>query len=254
MLIIISPAKKLEPQISRPVLNASQPEFLHDAQQLNNILRNLSPEDLESLQSISPKFAQLNFERNLNWSTPFTEKNAQQALFMFQGDVYQGMDAKTFSTDDCQFANKHLRILSGLYGLLRPLDLMQAYRLEMGTILETAKGKNLYELWGDKITQSLNVTMKAMKTDTLINLASGEYFKSIKPKLLSGNIVTPVFKENKNGQLKVIGICAKRARGLMSRYIIQNKLIHVTDIKKFEDGNYQFREDLSTENEWVFVR
>jgi len=203
---------------------------------------------------VSTKIADLNFDRYEAWKKPFTPKNAKQAILAFKGDVYTGLDAESFKADDFKFAQNHLRVLSGLYGLLRPLDLMQPYRLEMGTKLDTEEGKNLYEFWGSDITQGLNKQLKKIKSDTLINLASNEYFKSVKSKELNATIITPAFKEYKNGEYKMIGIYAKKARGLLSRYIIKNMLSDPEDFKSFNEEGYRFNKTLSKGNNWVFTR
>jgi len=254
MLIVISPAKKLDYETPAKTKTATTPDYMADSQQLINRLRQFSALDLAELMHLSMKLAELNFDRYETWHPECTKDNAKQALLAFQGDVYQGMDADTFSAADFKFAQQHLRILSGLYGLLRPLDLMQAYRLEMGTKLSTERGKNLYEFWGDIITDGLNKQLKKLKSDTLINLASNEYFKSVKPKQLNAEIITPAFKEYKGGDYKMIGIYAKRARGLMSRYIIQNQLTDPEDLKEFCSEGYRFSSKLSKGNTWVFTR
>ena len=203
---------------------------------------------------VSAKIADLNFDRYETWSTPFTQDNAKQAMLAFKGDVYTGLDAETFSAADFKFAQQHLRMLSGLYGLLRPLDLMQPYRLEMGTKLDTDAGKNLYEFWGSTITDGINKQLKKIKSDYLVNLASNEYFKSVKPKEVNGEIITPDFKEFKNGDYKMIGIYAKKARGMLSRYIIQNQLTDPEDIKSFDEDGYRYNKKLSRGNNFIFTR
>ena len=216
MLIVVSPAKTLDYE-SRPKTKvATQPDYLDHSQQLINRLRQFSPLDIAELMKVSMKIADLNVDRYASWKKPFHEKNAKQAVLAFKGDVYTGLEAESFDSKDFTFAQQHLRILSGLYGLLRPLDLMQAYRLEMGTKLQNDRGKNLYEFWGSTITDGLNQQLKKIKSDTLINLASNEYFKSVKTKELNANIITPAFKEKKNGEYKMIGIYAKKACGLLS--------------------------------------
>lgn len=254
MLIVISPAKTLDYETPPKTKVFTIPDYLKQSQQLINRLRNLSSLDISELMKVSTKIADLNFDRYESWKKPFTEKNAKQAILAFKGDVYTGLDAETFKADDFKFAQKHLRVLSGLYGLLRPLDLMQPYRLEMGTKLQTDSGKNLYEFWGSDITEGLNAQLKKIKSKTLINLASNEYFKSVKPKELNAEIITPAFKEFKNGEYKMIGIYAKKARGLLSRYIIQNKLNDPEDIKSFDEEGYRFNKTLSKGNNWVFTR
>ena len=254
MLIVISPAKTLDYETPAKTKVFTAPDYLDYSQQLINRLRNLSSLDISELMKVSTKIADLNFDRYETWKKPFTPKNAKQAILAFKGDVYTGLDAETFKADDFKFAQNHLRVLSGLYGLLRPLDLMQPYRLEMGTKLDTEKGKNLYEFWGSDITQGLNKQLKKIKSDTLINLASNEYFKSVKPKELNATIITPAFKEYKNGEYKMIGIYAKKARGLLSRYIIKNKLSDPEDLKSFNEEGYRFNKTLSKGNNWVFTR
>jgi hypothetical protein len=254
LLIVVSPAKTLDYESPLATKRATQPYFLNEAEVLMGQLRELTPDKLGRLMSISDKLAQTNWQRNQEWSTPFDKDNARACVLAFKGDVYTGLDAETFSNDDFSFAQKHFRILSGLYGLLKPLDLMQPYRLEMGTKFANNAGKNLYEFWGEKITDKLNQELKSMEQGALINLASNEYFKVVKPKLIESEIITPVFKDWKNGDYKVISFLAKKARGMMSRYIIQNKIDDVTDIKSFDLGGYRYDKKSSSENEFVFLR
>ena len=254
MLIVISPAKTLDYETVPKTKVFTTPDYLGRSQQLINRLRNFSSLDISDLMKVSAKIADLNFDRYESWKKPFTVKNAKQAILAFKGDVYTGLDAESFKADDFKFAQNHLRVLSGLYGLLRPLDLMQPYRLEMGTKLKTDIGKNLYEFWGSDITQGLNKQLKKIKSDYLINLASNEYFKSVKAKELNAEIITPAFKEFKNGEYKMIGIYAKKARGMLSRYIIQNKLSDPEDIKSFNEDGYRFNKTLSKGNSFVFTR
>ena len=254
MLIVISPAKTLDYDTPPKTKVFTIPDYLDQSQQLINRLRNFSSLDISDLMKVSAKIADLNFDRYESWKKPFTVKNAKQSVLAFKGDVYTGLDAGSFKSDDFKFAQNHLRVLSGLYGLLRPLDLMQPYRLEMGTKLKTDNGKNLYEFWGSDITEGLNKQLKKIKSDTLINLASNEYFKSVKPNELNAEIITPAFKEFKNGDYKMIGIYAKKARGLLSRYIIQNKLSDAEEIKSFNEEGYRFNKKLSKGNTWVFTR
>ena len=254
MLIVISPAKTLDYETKPKTKVFTTPDYLDDSQRLINRLRTFSSLDISDLMKVSAKIADLNFDRYESWKKPFTMNNAKQAILAFKGDVYTGLAADTFKADDFKFAQQHLRVLSGLYGLLRPLDLMQPYRLEMGTKLKTDVGKNLYEFWGSDITAGLNKQLKKIKSKYLINLASNEYFKSVKPKELNAEIITPAFKEFKNGEYKMIGIYAKKARGLLSRYIIQNKLSNPEDIKLFNEDGYRFNKKLSKENNWVFTR
>lgn len=254
MLIVVSPAKNLDYE-SAPVTDVhTQPALLDDASELIEVCRKLSPAQLGSLMKISDKLAGLNADRFAQWHRPFSPDNAKQAVFAFNGDVYAGLEAETFSEQDFEFAQSHLRILSGLYGLLRPLDLMQPYRLEMGTKLENPRGKDLYAFWGETITHKLNQALEAQGDNVLVNLASNEYFKSVKRKQLDAMIVTPVFKDKKNGQYKVISFFAKKARGLMARYIIQNQLTDVAQLKQFDLAGYQYNGDMSNDSELVFTR
>jgi len=254
MLIVISPAKTLDYETPPKTKVFTMPDYLDHSQRLINRLRNLSSLDISDLMKVSSKIADLNFDRYESWKKPFTTNNAKQAVLAFKGDVYTGLNAETFKADDFKFAQSHLRMLSGLYGLLRPLDLMQPYRLEMGTKLKTDNGNNLYEFWGSDITEGLNTQLKKIKSKYLINLASNEYFKSVKPKELNAEIITPAFKEFKNGEYKMIGIYAKKARGLLSRYIIENKLSDPEDLKSFNEDGYKFNKTLSKGNNWVFTR
>lgn len=254
MLLLISPAKTLDFKTPAPTAEFTQGDFLKQSKQLISELRALAPHDISQLMSISDKLGTLNFDRFAQWKTPFKPSNAKQALFAFQGDVYTGMQAENFSADDIQFAQQHLRILSGLYGLLRPLDLMQAYRLEMGTSFANSRGKNLYEFWGDSITKALNKQLAEIESRVVINLASHEYFSAVKPKLLKAEIITPIFKDKKNGQYKIISFFAKKARGIMSAYIIQNKILQPEAIKQFDIAGYSFNTPMSSERDWVFTR
>lgn len=254
MLLLISPAKTLDFETPAPTTEFTQADFLKQSKQLVSELRVLAPQDISKLMSISDKLGVLNFDRFASWKTPFKPTNAKQAVYAFQGDVYTGMQAETFSQDDIQFAQQHLRILSGLYGLLRPLDLIQAYRLEMGTGFANSRGKNLYEFWGDSITAAANKQLKEISSSIVINLASNEYFSAIKPKSLKAEIITPVFKDQKNGQYKIISFFAKKARGMMSAYIIQNRITEPEAIKHFNVAGYAFEPSQSSEREWVFIR
>jgi len=254
MLTVISPAKTLDFE-SPPVTDAyTQPAHLTQSRKLVRRLRELSAADIARLMHVSDSLAELNQQRFRQWKTPFKPENARQALFAFKGDVYIGLDAESMSPTDIEFAQDHLRILSGLYGLLRPLDLMQAYRLEMGTRLDTEQGTNLYQFWDGKITDALNRELKQSDSQTLINLASGEYFKSIKLKQLKANIVTPAFKEYRDGQYKFIQYFAKKARGLMARYLIDNRIDEPEALKDFDYEGYRYDPALSENHEWVFTR
>lgn len=254
MLIVISPAKTLDFENLPPIQDYTQPDLLDDSAELIDILKKLEPDQIGDLMSISPKLALLNSNRYFSWQRPFTPENAKQALFAFKGDVYTGLDADTLSTQNLAFAQQHLRILSGLYGILRPFDLMQPYRLEMGTALKNPHGNNLYEFWGNRITQMLNATLAQDRDATLINLASQEYFNAVRPNKLEARIITPVFKDQKNGIYKIISFFAKKARGMMSRYIIQNQLSDPEAIKHFNTAGYCFSSEDSSQNEWVFTR
>ncbi|RDH84871.1 MAG: peroxide stress protein YaaA [endosymbiont of Galathealinum brachiosum] len=254
MLIVVSPAKTLDYDTPPKTKKFTLPDYLDDSAELIHRMREFSSLDISELMKVSTKIADLNFDRFEAWNKKFTEKNAKQAVLAFKGDVYTGLDAESFSAQDFTFAQKHFRMLSGLYGLLRPLDLMQPYRLEMGTRLSNDRGKNLYEFWGDEVTEGLNSQLKKVKSKYLINLASNEYFKVVKPKVLEGEIITPAFKELKNGEYKMIGVYAKKARGLLSRYIIQNQLSDIEDIKSFDVAGYKFNKKVSKGNNWVFTR
>ncbi len=254
MLIVISPAKTLDYETPPVTRTHTKPAMLKQSQQLIDILRNYSALDLAELMKLSMKLAELNFDRYHDWKTPFNTRNAKQAALAMKGDVYTGLDAETLTEEDFAFAQEHLRILSGLYGVLKPLDLMQPYRLEMGTKLPNPQGGDLYSFWGERITQAVNKALKAQGDDVLINLASNEYYKSIKPKLIEGRIITPQFKEKKNGSYRMIGLFAKRARGMMSRYIITNRLQDPEDLKGFRSDGYRFSKQQSKGDQWVFVR
>jgi cytoplasmic iron level regulating protein YaaA (DUF328/UPF0246 family) len=254
MLTLISPAKTLDFETPWKLKNISQPEFLHDSQLLIDQLRKLPAAKIGELMSISEKLAILNVGRFLNWHLPFTNENAKPAILAFRGDVYTGLEADSFSTKDFNFAQKHLRILSGLYGVLRPLDLIQAYRLEMGTGFQNSRGKNLYEFWGDKVTENLNAELSFLKKPVLVNLASNEYWSVVKPAKLQAEIITPIFKDQKTGQYKIISFFAKKARGMMSAFMIKNQINKVNDLKEFNADGYQFNAKMSKGNEWVFTR
>ena len=254
MIIIISPAKTLDFETPPITREYTQPAFLDDSAKLISGLKKLEPEQISQLMSISPKLGILNSNRYYAWNRPFTLKNSKQAMLAFKGDVYTGLDAGTMTTAELAFAQDHLRILSGLYGILHPLDLIQPYRLEMGTQFKNSRGKNLYEFWGDRITQTLNLDLKRQKDSILINLASNEYFQSIHTQNLEARIITPVFKDEKNGVYKIISFFAKKARGMMSRYIIRNELTNPEAIKKFNVAGYQFDARSSNQDEWVFIR
>ncbi|KHS96152.1 hypothetical protein RC90_15740 [Pectobacterium brasiliense] len=254
MLITISPAKTLDYTSPLATTRYTQPELLDYSSQLIDVCKKLTPAQIASLMSISDKLADLNVGRFSDWQPDFTPENARQALLAFKGDVYTGLAAEDFSEDDFDFAQQHLRMLSGLYGVLRPLDLMQPYRLEMGTRLENKAGKDLYSFWGDTITEKLNQALHDQGDDVLVNLASDEYFKAVKPKKLNARLIKPVFLDEKNGKFKVISFYAKKARGLMSRFIIQNRLTQPEQLKAFNLEGYFFEAADSSANELVFKR
>ena len=254
MLTIISPAKKLDYSQPAEAHECSQPMLLEHSEQLLNDLRLLSPDDICSLMGLSDKLGALNFERFQEWQTPFSRENAKQAILAFKGDVYQGLDAENMSADELAWAQDNLRILSGLYGLLRPMDLMQPYRLEMGTKFANNRGANLYQFWGEIITNQLNKLLSASPKSVLINLASNEYFKSVKPKKLEADIITPIFMDQKNDKYKIISFFAKRARGLMSAFIIKNKITDAEQLKTFNVDGYSYNPAMSEGNKWIFCR
>lgn len=254
MLILISPAKTLDYRAPAAPGRYTEPRFLDDSAILIEHLRQLAPPQVAELMGISPALADLNFGRYLNWSRPFTRANAKPALLAFRGDVYTGLDADSFTAADLRWAQRHLRILSGLYGLLRPLDLIQPYRLEMGTRLATERGKDLYEFWGEHITAAINAELANDRKPVVINLASVEYYKAVRPALLDAEVITPVFHDWSSGQYKVISFYAKRARGMLSAYLVKNRLRSPAAIKAFNSGGYAFDAERSTAREWVFVR
>ena len=254
MLLVISPAKTLDYDTPAKTQSFTVPDYLDDSQQLINRARRYSALDIAEVMDVSMNIAELNHQRFANWRQPFTPDNAKQAMLAFKGDVYTGLDAESFKAADFKFAQKHLRILSGLYGLLRPLDLMQPYRLEMGRKVDNDRGKNLYEFWGTTITEGLNAQLKKLKSEVLVNLASNEYFKSVKPKALKAEIITPEFKDWKNGDYKMMGVYAKKARGQLSRFVIQNQITEPEAMKEFAVDGYRFNKKLSAGNKWVFTR
>ncbi|UZJ43709.1 peroxide stress protein YaaA [Marinimicrobium sp. C6131] len=254
MLMLISPAKTLDFETAPVTDRSTQPDFLDQSQELIGVLRDLAPQDISSLMGISDKLGQLNYDRYHQWQTPFTSGNAKQAALAFKGDVYTGLNAEQFKEGDFTFAQKHLRILSGLYGLLRPLDLIQPYRLEMGTRLSNPRGDNLYQFWGERLTRAINQQLDTLKSSVVVNLASNEYFKSVQPGKLSASLVTPVFKDWKNGQYKIISFYAKKARGLMAAYAIQNRIQDAEDLKAFDVDGYAYNDALSKGAQWVFTR
>jgi cytoplasmic iron level regulating protein YaaA (DUF328/UPF0246 family) len=254
MLTVISPAKTLDFETPPSTRKATQPRFIERSAALVDDARSLSPDDIRALMGVSDNIAQLNHQRFMNWGTPFTLDNAKQALLAFKGDVYTGLQADTLSTAQLGFAQKHLCILSGLYGLLRPLDLMQAYRLEMGLKFANRGGDNLYQFWGDEITTALNAQLKKSGTKVLVNLASNEYYKAVKPKALDAEIITPVFKDLKGDKYKIISFYAKKARGQMARFIIDKEINEPEGLKKFRTEGYRYNRAESTARELIFTR
>ncbi len=252
MKIVISPAKTLNFEKKLPTEYSTKCMFLKESKMINKVLRNKNPMELSELMDISESLANLNFERNKKWKTPFTDQNARPAIYAFDGDVYTGLDVFSLPLEKLSTLQNKLRILSGLYGLLKPLDLIQAYRLEMGTKIEIDNDKNLYDFWKQKVTKALNKELT--KNELLINLASVEYFGAFDKKLLKTEVITPEFKDYKNGKLKVISFFAKRARGLMVRYILDINAETIEDLKGFDYDNYRFDENLSTSTTLVFTR
>ena len=254
MLMVISPAKTLDYDTPPVTDKSTQPRFIEHSAELIEVLREKSPQDIAKLMSLSDKLASLNVARYGSWERESTQQNAKQALLAFKGDVYTGLNAEDFSSDDFAFAQQHLRMLSGLYGLLRPLDLMQPYRLEMGTKLANPRGKDLYTFWGERISQWLNEDLEAQGDQVLLNLASQEYFGAVKPKALNARVIDTVFKDQKNGQYKIISFYAKKARGLMARYVIKERLQDPEGLKDFNLDGYRFDPASSSENQLVFLR
>jgi cytoplasmic iron level regulating protein YaaA (DUF328/UPF0246 family) len=254
MLIVISPAKTLD--FESPVLSSkfTQPDLLKDSEKLIRKLRELNTDDIAKLMHVSSKIAELNFGRFLNWDKRFTTDNARQAIYAFKGDVYTGLEADKFSGADLNFAQKHLRILSGLYGILRPLDLIQPYRLEMGTSLKNIRGDNLYDYWSAKVSELIEQALEAQQDKWLVNLASNEYFKVLDESRMQAKILTPVFKDYKNGQYKIISFFAKKARGRMAAYIIRNKIKTPAELQKFNLDAYSYSAKDSDERTQVFLR
>jgi cytoplasmic iron level regulating protein YaaA (DUF328/UPF0246 family) len=253
MIILMNSSKTLDFQKSH-ISRHTIPEFLKDSEILVRKLRKLSESAFSKLMGVSEKLTKLNVERYANWQTPFTASNAKQALLAFKGDIYAGMETEHYTSRDLEYAQNHLRILSGLHGILRPLDLIQPYRLEMATKLSTVRGINLYSFWGTQISESLKVLLKQEGSGLLVNLCSAEYFKAIKPQLQDTTVITPVFKEFRNGSYRIVAIYAKKARGFMGNYIIRNHLKRVEDIKSFNLEGYQFNKTMSSDFEWIFTR
>lgn len=254
MLTVISPAKTLDFDTPTGTDSWTQPAHLTQARKLVRRLRDFSADDLSRLMSVSDSLAEQNRERFKQWKTPFKPENARQAIYAFKGDVYVGLDAYSLEPDDLEFAQDHLRILSGLYGVLRPLDLMQPYRLEMGTRLDTEAGSNLYQFWGERLTRALQQDLQESGSQILVNLASNEYFKAVKPAGLEAEIITPAFREYRDGEYRFIQFFAKKARGLMARFIIDQRIDDADALKDFDYEGYAFNASLSSDNDWVFTR
>lgn len=254
MLALISPAKTLDYESALPTDLHTLPRLLDHSQQLIDISRSLSASEIAKLMKVSEKIAVLNAERFRDWQQEFDFSNARQAIFAFKGDVYTGLDAYHLNDQNLEFSQQHLRMLSGLYGLLRPLDLMMPYRLEMGIKLANARGQNLYAFWGEIITDLINTDLEHVESELLVNLASDEYYKSVKESKIKAEIIKPVFLDQKNGQYKVISFYAKKARGLMARYIIENQISEAEALKSFDSDGYYFDADSSLKGELVFKR
>jgi hypothetical protein len=253
MLTVLSPAKTLDFETQSTTTTHSTPELLDSTRQLVSVLKKQSPGQLKKLMKISDLLANLNAQRYQELSLHLTPENAKQAILAFKGDVYLGLQAETFNQRDLNFAQKHLRILSGLYGVLKPLDLIQPYRLEMGTKLETSEGKNLYQFWGDTLIRKIEADLANQRSKVLVNLASNEYFKSLQTPH-GFRVINPVFKDYNNGAYKVLGFFAKKARGLMANYIVKNRINQADDLKSFDSDGYSFNKTLSNENNWVYTR
>lgn len=254
MLIFLSPAKSLDYKTPAHVDAFTQPAYLAHSETLIDSLRRLSPADIAGLMSLSDPLALLNFNRYADWSLPFSPENAKQAVLAFDGDVYDGLAAKTLSADDLAFAQRHVRILSGLYGILKPLDLIQPYRLEMGTKFANRAGKDLYAFWGETLLEAINAELEAMPRPAVVNLASEEYFKAAVGRKIRGTVIHPVFEDWKNGRYKIISFYAKRARGLMTRHAVANRLADPEGLKAFDDDGYAYAPEVSDATTWVFRR
>ena len=254
MLTVLSPAKKLDFETENTSSASAQPRFLSQAKKLVRDAKKLKSEDLQSLMGISSNLADLNVARFKAFKPPFTPANARPAIDAFQGDVYVGFEAKTLGQAEREFAEDNIRILSGLYGLLKPLDLMQAYRLEMGTRFANERGSNLYEFWGDRLAKEIDKDLKEHEHKVLINLASNEYFKAVPKKSLKANVITPVFQDVKDGRARVISFLAKKARGTMARYVVDNRISNPEALKEFTGGGYRYDAEQSTEDRWIFSR
>lgn len=254
MLIVLSPAKSLDYETPSSVKKHTLPDFVTESAQLIADLKKLSPQQLAKLMGVSDSLAALNVGRFRDWSTKFSSSNSKPALLAFNGDVYEGFAASSLTAKDLDFAQDHVRILSGLYGALKPLDLMQPYRLEMGTALKNVRGKDLYAFWGDRITKSLKQVLAKQKNPVLLNLASEEYFKVVQAKDLGYEIISPVFQDAKDGKYKIISFYAKRARGLMARFVVENRIDDPRDLKQFKAEGYRYSASESKPNQPVFRR
>ena len=254
MLMVISPAKTLDFDTPPTTKRYTQPQFLDHSQELISQLRDLTPAQIGELMHLSDKLSGLNAARFGSWDPAFTPENAKQALLAFKGDVYTGLDADTLSGPELTYAQKHLRMLSGLYGLLRPLDLMQPYRLEMGTKLANARGKDLYAFWGDRISEWLNEALKEQGDDVLLNLASNEYFSAVKRPALNARVIETEFRDQKNGQYKIISFYAKKARGMMARFVISERISKPKDLTQFDAHGYRYSKEQSSPDKLIFLR
>lgn len=254
MLIVVSPAKTLDYESPLLTERHTFPELTEHSSELIDVCKTLTPQAISELMKVSDKIAGLNVARFTQWTPHFDFENSRQAIFAFKGDVYTGLEAETLDEEGLEFAQQHLRMLSGLYGVLKPLDLMQPYRLEMGTKLENPRGTNLYQFWGNIITDKINEALAEQGDNVLVNLASNEYFKAVKPKAVDGTIITPVFKDAKNGQYKVISFYAKKARGMMARFIIDRQVGSIEELKQFDTAGYYYVPEESTATELVFKR
>ena len=254
MIILMNSSKTLDFEQNASISKHTIPELIEDSEILVKKLSKLSVSDISSLMKVSEKLAQLNFERYADWQTHVKGSGTKQALLAFKGDIYSGIEVENYKRKEFDFAQKHLRILSGLYGILRPLDLIRPYRLEMATRLATSRGRNMYQFWGTKISESVAALLKQEKSGVLLNLCSAEYFKAIQSDSLDAKTITPVFKEFKNGSYRFITIYAKKARGLMCNFIIQNQLVDSEDLKLFNTAGYHFNRKLSSDEEWNFTR
>ncbi|MBO1926211.1 peroxide stress protein YaaA [Thiomicrorhabdus sp. 6S2-11] len=254
MLMLVSPAKSLDEKNTVQTATATEYPFAAESQELIEQLKELGPVDIGQLMHISEKLSELNYDRFQEWAYPFAEDKAKQAAWLFKGDVYQGLDAYSLDQESVDYLQAHLRILSGLYGLLKPCDMMLPYRLEMGTKFANKKGKDLYQFWGAKLSESLNADLAKQNSNTIVNLASNEYFKAVDKKALNGRIITPIFKDWKGGKYKIISFHAKKARGLMARYAADHKVETAEELKHFDYQGYGFNPEISSDTDWVFTR